>query len=182
MGFVLLGNAILFGITMKIADLHNEHGFKAFNGSGILFGILWGLSGAVLVLSDQLLANIIMAMNIAFVTRMRLDYFNHTLAASIIILTFALTQKTMPAILISFYLAFAVFGGIKDFLDDGIKSKNIAGKISETMWYYPVSGLVFGFFFGNFTPFIVLSLYTIAYDTIKLGYESIKTEEKNNAS
>ena len=32
--------ALLYGVTMKIADLLNEHGFKWFKGSAIIFGLL----------------------------------------------------------------------------------------------------------------------------------------------
>ncbi len=41
--------ASLYGVTMKVADLLNEHGLKLFRGSAILFGILWGFFGALLV-------------------------------------------------------------------------------------------------------------------------------------
>ena len=39
--FFVVIYAILFGITMKIADLLDEHGLKSFKGADILFGFLW---------------------------------------------------------------------------------------------------------------------------------------------
>ena len=44
---IILIFAALYGITMKIADLLDEHGLKWFKGSAIIFGILWGLFGSV---------------------------------------------------------------------------------------------------------------------------------------
>lgn len=32
--------AVLYGLTMKVADLSDEHGLKWFEGSAIIFGFL----------------------------------------------------------------------------------------------------------------------------------------------
>ncbi len=74
---MILLYALLFAITMKVADLFDEHGLKWFKGSTILFGFLWGGFGALLVLSNNTIANIMLAMSLAFLVRNRLDYLNH---------------------------------------------------------------------------------------------------------
>ena len=70
----------LFAVTMKIADLLDEHGLSFFKGADILFGVLWGIFGALLCLSHTIIANVILAMMMGFVIRKRLDYINHIIA------------------------------------------------------------------------------------------------------
>ena len=94
--------ALLYGITMKIADLFNEHGLKWFKGSKILFGLLWGAFGALLILSNNTIANIMLAMNLAFIIRNRLDYINHQIAASIIIISFLFSSIFNPTLFLVF--------------------------------------------------------------------------------
>ena len=102
--------AVAYGLTMKIADLLNEHGLRWFKGSAIIFGFLWGIFGAVLVLSNNVIANIILAMNIAFIIRNRLDYINHQVAVSIIVITSLFTSIFLPILFIVFYFIFLIFG------------------------------------------------------------------------
>lgn len=168
--FVIGLLSLLYGLAMKMADLHNEHGLKTFRGAPILFGLLWGLAGLALILTDLMLANILFAMNIAFIIRLRLDYLNHVLASSIIIVGFLVFSQLNLIVFLPFYFFFLIFGGLKDLLDDYLNSKSVFKKISETMWYYPFSTLLFGFFTSNFLPFFVLSLYTLSYIFIKRYY------------
>ena len=58
--------AILFGSTMKIADLLGEHGLRWFKGSALLFGILFGSFGALMILSNNFLAHFFIAMLIQY--------------------------------------------------------------------------------------------------------------------
>lgn len=171
--FVIGLLSVLYGLTMKMADLHNEHGLKTFRGAPILFGLLWGLVGLALILTDLLLANILLAMNIAFIIRLRLDYLNHVVASSIIIVGFLVFSQLNLTVFLSFYFFFVIFGGLKDLLNDHLNSKNILAKISELMWYYPFSTLLFGLFTNNFLPFFALSLYTLSYNFIKRYYVSL---------
>lgn len=76
--------SILFSVTMKIADLLDEHGLKWFKYADVLFGIFWGGFGALLAVTDDAIANVLLAMMIGFVIRKRLDYINHIIAFTII--------------------------------------------------------------------------------------------------
>src|SRR3989344_9269554 len=89
---ILLYSA-LFGLTMKIADLFDEHEMRWFKGDALLFGLLWGFFGILLVLSRIDIANVTLAMILAFLVRMRLDYRNHVIASTMIIIAF-LWQST----------------------------------------------------------------------------------------
>jgi hypothetical protein len=155
------------GVTMKVADLLNEHGLKWFKGSSTLFGVLWGGFGALLVLLDAEVATIAVAMTVAFIPRGRLDYFNHQLAGAIIIVTFILTRSAEPVLFIIFLAAFLLFGGLKDFVDDVLRRQGILKRLTEWMLYYPVPTFIFGLVTHHWLPFWIFLIYTLAYNSTK---------------
>ena len=160
--------ALLYGITMKIADLLDEHGLKWFKGSAILFGFLWGGFGALLVLSNNVIANIMLAMNLAFIIRYRLDYINHQIAASIIIISFLFAATLNPILFLSFYVIFLIFGSLRDYVGEKIKKKGKALILyDEIMWYYPIPALIYCLLYGNWILFWAMLVYTIGFDGIK---------------
>lgn len=160
--------AILYGVTMKIADLLNEHGMKWFRFSDVLFGILCGAFGALLLFSDAAVSNIILAMVIAFVIRRRIDYLNHAIAFTIIIVTFLIYGSVNPALFLPFFLIFTIFGGLKDYVDDVLKKRNgLLFALNESMLYYPIPTFVYSLLYGNWIVFVVFLLYTISYDATK---------------
>lgn len=165
--FIIL-YAILCGVTMKIADLLDEHGLKWFKGSRIIFGILWGVFGALLVLSHNTIANIILAMNIAFIIRNRLDYLNHQIAASIIIISFLFFASFQPWLFLTFFFIFLIFGSLRDYVGEKIKKKGRALILyDEIRWYYPIPTLIYCLLYGNWIVFWAFLLFTIGYDLTK---------------
>lgn len=170
--YLILLYAVLYGLTMKIADLLNEHKLKWFKGSAILFGFLWGGFGVLLVLSNNLIANIMLAMNLAFIIRGRLDYINHRIAASVIIIGFLFSSIFSPILFISFYAIFLVFGSSKDYVDDILKKKKgILIFLNESMLYYPIPTFIYCLLYENWIVFWVFLVYTIAYDITKAIYK-----------
>lgn len=164
--------ALLFGITMKIADLLDEHGLKWFKGSALLFGLLEGLVAVLLVLSNTLIANILLAMTLAFIIRNRLDYLNHQVAASIIIIAFLFSQTFNPILFLVFYFVFLIFGSLKDYVGDVVKTKKkIVNLLTESMLYYPVPTFIYCLFYGNWIVFGAFLSYTLAYDLTKYVYK-----------
>ncbi len=159
---------LFYGLTMKIADLLDEHGLKLFKGSAIIFGFIWGVFGSLLVIGNNDLANIILAMNLAFIIRNRLDYLNHQIASSIIILTFLLTATFLPIKFFIFYITFLIFGGLRDWIGDSIKNKNRLHLIyDQVMWYYPIPTFIYSYLYNDWVVFFVFLSYTIGYDGIK---------------
>ena len=160
---------ILCAITMKIADLFNEHRLKEwFKGSAILFGILWGLFGVLLVLSNVYVANILLAMVIAFIIRNRLDYINHQIAATIIIISFLFFAIFNPWLFLIFFFIFLIFGSLKDYVDDVLKKKKgILVFLNEAMLYYPIPTLIYCILYGNWIVFWTFLLFTLSYDLTK---------------
>jgi hypothetical protein len=86
--------AILFGSTMKIADLLGEHGLKWVKGSTLLLGIIFGSFGAMLILSSNILANFFIAMLIHWTLRYRIDSLEHGFAGAIMFSTFVLNLSS----------------------------------------------------------------------------------------
>ena len=168
--------SLLFGITMKVADLLDEHGLKWFKGSPILFGFLWGGFGALMTISNNTIANLMIAMSIAFIVRNRLDYLNHQIAASIIIISFLFSSTLEPITFIAFLALFIIFGGLRDYIGDKIidkkKRKKIIHKIyDDVMWYYPIPTLIYCIAFGNWIVFWSFLIYTIGYDGTKFIFK-----------
>lgn len=153
---------------MKIADLLNEHKLKWFKGSSVIFGILWGIFGSLFLLTNNIIGNLVLAMNIAFIIRNRLDYINHQIAASIIIITFLFTTKFEPFLFLTFYIIFLVFGFLKDYIDDTLKKKSgLLVKLNESMLYYPIPTFIYCIYFGNWIVFFSFLIFTISYDLTK---------------
>lgn len=152
---------------MKIADLVNEHGLKLFKGDKIFFGLLWGFFGALLVAGDNALANVILAMNVAFLIRGSLDYLNHRIATSIIFIVFLMFANFSPYLFLIVLLWFIILGIIED------RVKVFSGKLSLAiifgglMIYYPFFGLIYGIYYTNWIIFWALFLFTVGYDLTK---------------
>lgn len=169
--------AVLYGVTMKIADLLDEHGLRLFKYGDLLFGVLWGSFGALLILSNPIIANIILAMNIAFLIRRRIDYLNHAIAITIILMTFLFSASINFALFIVFYFIFLIFGSLKDYVDDILKKKKgLLVNLNEAMLYYPVPTFIYCLLYGNWIAFYAFLIYTVFYDltkyyAVKRGYK-----------
>lgn len=164
--------ALLYGITMKIADLLNEHGLKWFRGSAIIFGLLWGIFGALLVLSNNTIANIVLAMNLAFIIRGRLDYLNHQIATSLIVIAFLFGATFNPILFAVFYAIFLIFGSLRDYVGDKLRVRGgMLTLYDQIMWYYPIPTLIYCLLYGNWIVFWTFLTFTVGYDTTKFIYK-----------
>ncbi len=156
---------------MKIADLLNEHGLKWFKGLDILFGFLWGIFGIFLIISNVYVANVLLAMVLAFIIRMRIDYLNHAIATLVIIISFLSYSLFEPKIFFIFLGVFIIFGSIKDYLGDKLKSKGVFQIISESGWYYVIPTLIYALVTSRWIVFYVFTTYIISYDLVKYVWE-----------
>lgn len=74
-----------FGFFTDFADLLDEHGLRWFTGAATLFGVVWGVVGALLVLGYPLVGMCVTALVFYWIIRMKLDYINHALGGSIVL-------------------------------------------------------------------------------------------------
>ncbi|SRR6266566_2048481 len=81
--------SFVFGLTVTIADSLNEHGLTLFKGSSILFGVLWGISGSILILLSKPLLTLYFALVLYWLLRLKLDRTNHAIGATLMIATTA---------------------------------------------------------------------------------------------
>lgn len=153
---------------MKIADLLNEHGLKLFAGANVLFGFLWGFFGlAIIYYGNPVIGSVMIAMNIAFLIRNRLDYLNHQIASTIIILGGIILGDILIPELVVFYFVFLIFGYLKDYADDVLHAKGIFAWLSELMLYYPIPTLIYGLIYNEWSLFLVFTTYTVFYNLTK---------------
>src|SRR3989344_1427903 len=160
--FVVFYTALL-GITMKVADLLNEHQLKLFNGANLTFGFMWGIFGVLAISSNASVGNLILATVIGFLTRKKLDYLNHTIAASIVIIGFLFIGSFMPNVFLFFYLIFISFGSLRDaFRYHFLRIKRLRNKksfFSKISWLYyydfayPLPALLYSIFTGEWIIF-----------------------------
>ena len=172
--YILILLAIAHGVTTKIADLHNEHGLRWFPHAAIFFGLLWGITGSVLIVLDSDLANILLAMVVAFLARMRLDYRNHAIAATLMILTFLFLQDLDSFTFAPFFLLFLVVGSIKDHLDDNLHRDDWIKELFESLILYVLGVLLFSVLTQRWDVFFAFASYVLSYDMIKKKFQPDK--------
>ena len=169
---VIILYSILFAVTMKLADLMDEHKLRWFKGGAILFGFLWGIFGALFALSNNIIANLVLAMTVAFIIRGRLDYINHKIAASIIIISFLFNSTFAPLLFISFYFTFLILGGLRDYIGDILKKKKgIFYLYDNFMLYYIIPTFIYCIIYGNWIIFWAFFVFSISYDVTKYIYK-----------
>lgn len=149
--FLLIFVSIIFGVTQKIADALDEHGLVLFRNANLFFGALCGISGALLIILDNDVATVTLAIVLYWIYKKKIDYPNHILAVSLMILPslfLATNVNLIPAIVLF------IFYAIIDFLI-GVISK----KIIQIKTYKPlimtIIPIIFGFLVNSYYPLIV---------------------------
>ncbi|MDO8660581.1 MAG: hypothetical protein Q7K43_01710, partial [Candidatus Woesearchaeota archaeon] len=135
--------ACLYGVTMKIADLLDEHGLHWFKGDKIVFGVLWGGFCSLAIITAPPLGNALLADVLGFLVRMRIDYRNHAIATVMVIVSFIMFSTFQPVIFFSFLAVFVVLGCIGDEIVDVHNRTDWVLKFFEFSWYYFAAPLVY---------------------------------------
>lgn len=84
---------------MKIADLCDEHGCHFFRGDRVIFGFSWGLSAIALMRVDNILTEVWIAIVLSFIARAKIDFTNHGIATSAILLDLIYRMSSRPNLL-----------------------------------------------------------------------------------
>lgn len=169
--FFVIVFSCLFAVTMKIADMLDEHGLYMFKGAKILFGILWGLFGSLIILFDVDTANAIFAMMLGYVVRHRLDQVNHIIAFTMIVLSFFMFSSTKNNMLLIFWVAFVVLGKVKDL--KYIHNKNKIFNVIQNIYLYipiiyAIPTFIYGLLCHNWYPFLSMWAFDFSYNLTRL--------------
>ena len=168
---IIIVLSILFAVSMKISDLLNEHGLKWFKGDSILFGIICGIIGSLLIMCNIVIANIVLAMVISFVIRRRIDYINHAIAFFMITSAFILFSKIYSIIYFSFLASTLILGVIKDLKYVKNKSK-ILKTISKIFLVIPIiytiPSLAYSILSQDWMIFIAFFLFDLSYNITRI--------------
>jgi len=165
--FALVLIACLYGVTMKVADLLDEHGLHLFAGADLLFGVLWGICGGLLVLADPVVANVLLAQMVAYIVRRRLDYVNHAIGAAIMIVTFLASTAFAPVLFGVFGVTFLLFGALRDYIGNVRTKRDWLYMINEPAWYYVIPPAIYGLVTGEWLLLVLLATYRVSYNIIK---------------
>jgi len=146
---MLLLYSVLFGVTMKVADLFNEHGLAWLKGSDVFFGILFGLFGGILIMSTDSLTNLWLALLLANIFRFRVDSLNHGIAAVLMFISFLVVKENLEWVsFLYFFITFSFFGLLMD--TNLIPHKF---KIVENFLEFRTHYFIFTFLFSLFSLF-----------------------------
>lgn len=166
--------AVLFGFTMKMADLLGEHGLKWFKGSALVFGILFGSFGALMILSDNILANFFIAMLIHWTLRFRIDSLEHGFAGAIMFTTFVLNLSNFifnPFVFWITLIPFSIFGLLNDIADKK-KIKGFIDKLAESQLHYFIFPLILLMINIEYGIILIVSLgHIFSYETTKYVFK-----------
>jgi len=161
--------AALYGLTMKLADLFDEHGLSWFSGDAVSFGLLWGVFGSLLVTVNPIVANALLAQMLGYVIRRRLDYWNHAVAAVLIVITFLTTgQPFVPSAFWFFLVGLTGLGLVRDFYGDQ-KKPGWLYQLNEPAWYYLLVPLAYWLSTEHWVALAVFVPYRLAYSAVKYG-------------
>lgn len=166
--FVIL-ISLCFGISQKLADLFDEHGWKSSKLVSFAAGTIWGMLGSVLVLMDIYAALVITATVLYWLLRHKLDYFNHTFAATLVLLVSIYRFGTHPELfsyLVMFFIWYAITGTGSSYLRS-IYPKNKFLRLR--LWIY-IGPLLMSYILKNSTPFIVVLFGMIGTEIMTYRY------------
>ncbi len=173
--------SILFGSFMKLADCFNEHGFKWFKGDAVFFGTLFGIFGGLLILSNNHLTNLYLALLLVNVLRFRVDRFNHGIAAIIMFLSFLLVMNNFNwTYFLYFFLTFSIFGVLMDVLFPRIRVNKKIKKIFEFRWFYFLFSLAFSIYTKEWIVFLSITLFQISYNITSLYAKKSKNYKRDD--
>lgn len=135
---VTIGLSCVLGITMKTADLCDEHGCHFFRGDRIIFGLLWGLAAIALIRVDNALSVIWIAIVLSFIARTKIDYTNHGIATLAILLDLIYRMSSQPNLLSPstvtiVALGYYVIGHVHDVISTGM---SISSGVSQEKSFF----------------------------------------------
>ncbi len=148
--------SLIFGISQKLADAVNEHGTVLFKGANIFFGIIFGISGSILISTDNTFAEFYLGLVLYWLISGKLDFLNHQLSGSIMLLVALYYFKNFDINIFNIIfviLIFFLFKISKHYLS--AFNCQINYSINKKMHHFLIA-IILGFWFSNW--FITISI------------------------
>jgi hypothetical protein len=168
--------SILFAATMKVADNLNEHGLKLFKGSNIIFGILWGSFGSLLILHDYTLTNLWLAVLFGWILRAKVDRINHGIASAIILVTFIFNLNKFvfkEDLFLIFFIGMVIIGLAHDYLHlQKIVNQRFSEYFHSTV-YYTALPIIYSVVTGQWIIFASMFSFVISYELVRSWSKAI---------
>lgn len=105
--------AFLTGIFTKLADVGVDHGVPMSKFYKVLYGILWGVCGSLVVLGNTYVAAFYFGILLSWIVRYKLDYYNHGIGGAMILFAIVLILPITALhlwIIIGTFVLFTLFG------------------------------------------------------------------------
>lgn len=169
--YLLLLNSLLFGFFTKYADLLDEHGLKLFPHADILFGILWGFFGILVILFNPLLASFYLAIILNWIVRGNIDYINHRIATVMILASVLFSKVIFDLDLVLFIVTFLLFTGIGLLIDHKKIRRNFL--TNNNLFIFIALGVMV-----YYRP--IYWIVIVSYFLNSLAYQSVKSWGKKN--
>jgi hypothetical protein len=153
--------SLLFGVNQKLADSVNEHGTVLFRGANIVFGIIFGTIGAILISINTVFMEFYLGLVLYWLVAGKLDFFNHQLSSALMIII-ALTSFNKFNVNV-LNLLFVIFAFIilklgKDWLRHNCSPIN---SLIDKKIHHLIVAIVFGIWFSN-----ILILISIVFTMV----------------
>ncbi len=148
--------SFIFGISQKLADAVNEHGTVLFKGANIFFGIIFGISGSILISLDSTFTEFYIGLVMYWLIAGKLDFFNHQISAAIMLLVALYNIKTIEFNILNIMfviLIFIIFKISKTYLSTF--SWQIKYPIDKKVHHFFIA-IILGLWFSNW--FITFSI------------------------
>ncbi|MGD6874234.1 hypothetical protein ACQCU1_18895 [Sutcliffiella horikoshii] len=170
--------ALICGGGNKYADLFNEHGLKQpHKYADILWGYLWGLAGAYLVYIDPNVAVIYIGTTLYWFLRIKLEYFNHALAGTLILLSGFYYQSEYimhnTNELLFIFLAFSITGYIQKYLK--LSSFNLWWLWRLRLRIYLIP-LIYSIYTNNYLPVFVTVVAMLGNELVRYIYSEYEND------
>ena len=171
---LMLTIAFLFGVTNKLADLMNEHGVFWFKGGNVLFGIIWGLFGSILMLTEPILTPVYLSVVLYWFLSIKLDYLNHALAGTMMVLA-AVISASQHAIdvfgTIAMLIAYSLVGLIQRRSLGRHPQLDAFWRLRLRIYVIP---LIYSWYTGSALPFLVTLSGMIGVEIVTNYYRHVR--------
>lgn len=166
------------GIFAKYADLMDEHGLpEHFPGAKVLYGFLWGLSGAAMVFISPLGGLTYIAHVLYWFQKVKLEFPNHAMAGVMMVLSGFYFQGEFLSShrndLLAVYLAYTLTGYIQGYFKNNFPSTKWFWRLRLRIYAIPI---VYAIYHQSLDPIIATGFGMIACELITYCYRAYKED------